>query len=135
MTKKEEKLEIDIPEGLNTAADYDLYTTEESPEVNITTLLEQIDPQGEGIKAIDLVGESFTIMKLSKVKSAYDDQDYFYYAVIRQHKDMELRHTVFGGTVVVSQLDKVIASGLEARIVCTLIQVEGGEHDSYYSLL
>ncbi len=135
MAKREEQPVIEVPEGLTTSSDYDYIISEDAPEVSMTQFIDEVDPKGEGIKSADLVGESFTLVKAKRVNSSYEDQDHFYFAIIRMHKDGELRHTVFGGKVVVGKLDTAIEAGLEARLVCTYVHQDGGEHGGYYDLL
>jgi len=113
---------------------YDLEVSEDAIEVALAEIMETIDPQGIGIKASELPGQWFYLLRAKAFESSYEGQDHAYYVVGRLVNDDKLFHTVLGGKQVVATLDKLVEAGLNVRAVMELKLVRGGKYGSYYVL-
>ena len=134
MAKKSEVPEIDISEELDLSEGYDYVAPKEAPEIAFADFIEEVDPKGEPIKAGELVNQMFRIRKLRRFNSAYEGQDYVYFAVVQLVADDSLRNVVLGGQAVVASLDIIAAQGVNVSIVARLEQHEGGQFGQYYVL-
>lgn len=88
--------------------------------------------RGTPIKAEELVGKTFDIMRAKQQESAYEGQEHFWFCIVRPAGQDELFETVLGGGAVMEILDAYAKSGVKNPLRVTLDFVKGGRFKGYY---
>jgi len=114
---------------------YEFVIPDGLPQVEFTDWLEVNDPQGIKVKAKELVGQFFTIIKANIFTSMVEGRptEAFYVVGILTATG-ELFHTVLGGKVVMGELKAFFGKPLYENPVFMLRHVDRGPGSSYYTL-
>lgn len=122
--------------------------------VNWRTMKDRFDPDGDKVKAQELVDRTFNVTYLKPFDSSFDESKECYWVKGVDVETGQLFNTVLGGTVVCEilngfyelnrQYHEALANGDDATaealaemgagapIQLTLIRKEGGKYGSYY---
>lgn len=76
---------------------------------------EAIDPQGDMVKAADLVGETFAIRKMKPFESSFPGSRELVYWIVGQTEEGRVFNTVLGGAAVCEELDKILYINAQAK--------------------
>lgn len=88
--------------------------------------------RGTPIKAEELVGKVFDILRAKQQESSYEGQEHFWFCIVRPVGQDELFETVLGGGAVMEILDAYAKSGLMNPLRVTLDFIKGGKFKGYY---
>lgn len=88
---------------------------------------------GTPIKAEELVGCEFDILRAKYFDSAFEGQDHAWYCVIRKVDDAEVYAVTLGGQAVVEILDAYAAMGNTRPLRVKLAYHQGGKFNGYYT--
>jgi hypothetical protein len=102
--------------------------------VKLSDIMDSIAPMGQAIKAEDLAGEAFTIIRAKPYSSRFEGQDHAWFVVGAFYPDGDIFNTTLGGAAVVEVLDAWAAQGRAEPLVVKLVENEGGKYGRYYTL-
>lgn len=93
--------------------------------------------EGEQIKAADLIGKSFLIIRVRRMTSTKGKKggpDHFYLVQAKMLESGQVFSTLLGGVAVVQVIDAWTEVVNRGPLQVTLEQIEGGEFGKYYVL-
>lgn len=87
---------------------------------------------GTPITAEELTGKTFDILRAKKQESSFEEQDHFWFCVVKPVDQDEYFQVVLGGAAVIEILDAYAAKGGNRPLRVTLDFVKGGKYKGYY---
>lgn len=93
--------------------------------VPITQVLEEIAPQGDRVKKVDLVGRQITLLSMHGFVGDYGPALF----VIGADEDGELFNTIIGNRIL---MEKLMTVRGRLPVTCTIVRIDKGEDKFYY---
>lgn len=101
--------------------------------VSYDEIMSQMGFAGERVRAADIVGKSFTLLRAKPYKSTMEEGKQVFFCVIMLDGAEEENTVSLGGTAIVEAINDVLALGMVNPLHVTLLRKEGEKDtDRYY---